>query len=878
MNEGMERKLTLVSAPAGFGKTTLLSQWARDTDITVLWVSLDPADNDLNRFLTYCVAALQTLQAHIGEVTLGALQAPQTPAIGSLLTPLINDVSKSSDPFALVLDDYHVIEEQPVHAALTFLLGNLPNHAHVVVAGRADPPFPLAHMRALGQLYEIRAADLRFTVDEAFALLDQATDSSVSAEDVAALEARTEGWAAGLQLAAISMRGSQDISEFVQAFTGSHRFVVDYLVEEVLDQQPESPQEFLLATSILERLTAPLCDAVTGESESQAILTRLEQANLFVVPLDDERRWYRYHHLFAELLRHRLGQTDPEHVPELHRRASVWYEENDSPEEAIHHAIRGGHFRRAAQLTEVNGKELMARSEIGIVKRWIEALPEEWVRARPQLGSLYGRVLALTNQLDRVEPYLQAAEEAIHATPPQPDLSEAWELDDPERAKAVVQGSVATCRAIVARARGDGLHMVELLRRALAQYPADELSGRCVAYLYLGFALWMTGDVQRARQNLEKSNQAAQASGQTYTAMSSLGALGRLLIELGELHQSQRIHQRAFQLAERHIQQTGKPLPAITEAHWGLGTLSYERNALTLARGYVETVIEATRPLGVTEWLLNAYVALARIQRAQREVEGALATMQTAASLVEPPEASDVLRAEVAAHQAQLWITLGNERPKHLMAASRWAKEAGLSASDEPVYARELEYLTLARLTLAQGDPVHAVALLDRMLDASESAGRKGKMIEILVLQALAHQAQGDISKGLTRLERALALAEPEGYVRTFVDEGEPMRTLLTRLAERGVKYSYAQRLLAAFDESPPMGTTGPPRALPERLTQREVEVLRLISAGLTNQEIGTQLVISVVTVKRHISNLFGKLGVANRTMAAARASELGLL
>ena len=457
MNEGLERKLTLVSAPAGFGKTTLLSQWARNTDITVLWVSLDPADNDLNRFLTYCVAALQTLQARIGEVTLGALQAPQTPAIGSLLTPLINDVSKSSDVFALVLDDYHVIEEQPVHAALTFLLENLPNHAHVVIAGRADPPFSLAHMRALGQLYEIRAADLRFTVDEASALLDQAMDSSVSAEDAAALEARTEGWAAGLQLAAISMRGRQDISEFVQAFTGSHRFVIDYLVEEVLDQQPESLQEFLLATSILQRLTAPLCDAVTAESESQAILTRLEQANLFLVPLDDERRWYRYHHLFAELLRHRLGQKDPAHPPELHRRASVWYEENGMPEEAIHHAISGGHFRRAAQLTEVNCKELMARSEIGKVKRSIEALPEEWVRARPQLGSLYGKVLALTNQLDRVEAYLQAAEKAIHTTPSQPDLSEEWESDDPERAMAVFQGSVATCRAIVARARGDGL-------------------------------------------------------------------------------------------------------------------------------------------------------------------------------------------------------------------------------------------------------------------------------------------------------------------------------------------------------------------------------------------------------------------------------------
>ena len=549
-------------------------------------------------------------------------------------TPLINDVSKSSDVFALVLNDYHVIEEQPVHAALTFLLENLPNHAHVVIAGRADPPFPLAHMRALGQLYEIRAADLRFTVDEASALLDQAMDSSVSAEDAAALEARTEGWAAGLQLAAISMRGRQDISEFVQAFTGSHRFVIDYLVEEVLDQQPESLQEFLLATSILQRLTAPLCDAVTAESESQAILTRLEQANLFLVPLDDERRWYRYHHLFAELLRHRLGQKDPAHPPELHRRASVWYEENGMPEEAIHHAISGGHFRRAAQLTEVNCKELMARSEIGKVKRSIEALPEEWVRARPQLGSLYGKVLALTNQLDRVEAYLQAAEKAIHTTPSQPDLSEEWESDDPERAMAVFQGSVATCRAIVARARGDGLQMVKLLRRALAHYPADELSGRCVAYLYLGFAFWMTGDVQRARQNLEKSNQAAQASGQTYTAISSLGALGRLLIELGELHQSQRIHQRALQLAERHIQQTGKPLPAITEGHWGLGTLSYEWNDLTLARSYVETVIEATRPLGVTEWLLNAYVALARIQRAQGEVEEALAMMQTAASLI----------------------------------------------------------------------------------------------------------------------------------------------------------------------------------------------------------------------------------------------------
>ena len=878
LNEGLDGKLILISPPAGFGKTTLLSEWANNADIPVPWVSLDAADNDLARFLTYCVAALQSLRPGIGEATLGALQAPQPPAIDALLTSLINEIGERLDSFALVLDDYHFIEAQPVHAALTFLLENLPPQMHVVVAGRADPPLPLARLRAQRQLNEIRAADLRFTVDEAAALLSRTIGLPVSPDAVAVLEARTEGWAAGLQLAAISMRGCEDISGFVEAFTGSHRFVIDYLVEEVLSQQPQELQDFLLATAVLERLNAPLCEAVTGEHESQVILTRLEQANLFLVPLDDERRWYRYHHLFADLLRHRLGQSHRDRLRELHHRASVWYENNDLPEEAIHHAISGENFRRAAWLTEVNGMKWIARSDLGTLRRWIEALPKEWVRTRARLGTLYGWALTLTNQLDQVEPYLHAAEESIRAALREPELFEEWDVDDPERFVAECRGYVATCRAALARQKGDGRRMVEYLHQALAHFPEDEPAGRSVAYLYMGFALWMAGDVPGARRNFEEASHAGQAGGQVYVALSAMGALGRLLNGLGELREAERMYWQAFGLAKNHTNQTRRPLPAIAVAHCGMTLLSYEWNDLAEATAHVTRAIEMVKPLGVTEYLLNSYVALARLQYVRGEIAEALDTMETAALLVEAPQVSALLRAEVSAHRARLWITLKDEQPNHLVAASRWASEAGLRATDDPISSRELEYLTLVRLILARGAPGDAIGLLDRMHETAEPAGRKGRVIEILVLKALSHYGHGHVSQALASLERALDLAEPEGYVRTFVDEGEPMRTLLRQLAGRGIRYAYAQKLLAAFDGASGVETAVPTQARTHRLTPREVEVLRLISAGLTNQEIANQLVISVVTAKRHISNLYDKLGVTNRTMAAARAHELSLL
>ena len=891
------RKLTIVSAPAGFGKTTMISAWAREVDVPVAWISLDDNDNNPNRFFAYFVSALQNIKADLGGSALAMLQSPQPPAFETLLTSLINEISEITETILIIFDDYNVINAQPIHDALAFFLNNLPPQVHIVFSGRADPPWPLGQWRARGEMIEIRSNDLRFTLEEATVFLNQALGLQISPETVTALETRTEGWIAGLQLAAISLRGKDDISSFVADFTGSHRFVIDYLVEEVLDQQPGTVQDFLLKTSILERMSADLCDAVVGEiretrmgiregipaleaptftRSSQQMLEYLERSNIFLISLDDHLQWYRYHHLFADLLRQRLNVFHPEKVPELYERASLWFEQHDMPDEAIHHAFKSGDLQRAARLIEANGQEWIANSELGVLLRWLKAMPTEIVRARPYLGLLYGWGMALINQFDIVEQVLEDAEKRLRAAIGNPEELREYGLTDPVE-QSSFWGYLITCRAAVARSQGETGKTIRLLYQALDIFPEDDLRGRGVAYLYLGYALWMAGDILSARQNFEDALRVSQSSGQLLTTQSVIDALGKLLLEFGELKRAVRIHQQAIELANLHAEQTGGQTPGVGLAYNGLANLHYEWNEIEVAVNYANRGIELFKPWGVTENLLDSYNILARISLAQDNKAKALEVAQTAASLVQEPQVPDWLRAQVEAFQARLWIRLGRDEPDYLRNASSWAMQTELSADDEPSYFREFEYITLVRLYIAKGELDNSLNLLKRLLELVEPAGRNGRLIEILLLNALAHEGSGKTDQALRALARSLALAEPESYTRVFIDEGRPMAVLLQKAAARAVLSDYTRKLLTAFpkQERVPLEAA---QTLTEPLSQRELEVLRLMSTGRSGPQIAEQMYLSINTVKTHIKNIYLKLGVNQRFEAIQKAKQLGLI
>jgi len=887
LNAGLDRKLTLISAPAGFGKTTLLSEWVGGCGRPVAWVSLDESDNDPARFLAYFVAAVQTIETNIGQGMLSAFQAPQRPPIESLLTGLINEIATLPDPFALVLDDYHLIIAQPIHDALTFLLDHLPPQMHLVIAGRADPPLPIARLRGRGQATELRLTDLRFTLDEAAAFLNQVMGLDLSADDVAALASRTEGWIAGLQMAAASMQGREDIASFIQAFTGSDRYILDYLVEEVLQGQPDSVQTFLLQTAILDRLAGPLCDAVigspplVGEGSSQATLERLERANLFIVPLDNERRWYRYHHLFADLLRQRLQQTQPDKVPELHRRASEWHEQNGLMAAAIDHALSAEDFERAAHLVELAAEQTMMRSEVATFLSWVEALPDEVVHARPLLRAYQaGMQLMSGRPLQIVEKHLQEAAEADAA--------------------GSVSGAVSAFRAMLAAYQGDTSQSIELANQALQLLPEGSLFLRSVAAGIRSLGLFYSGDVVAAKQALEEAARISEKAGNLMNAVLAVCHLADLCTVQGQLGEAKAFYDKALELA---VDRRGQPQPIAGIALIGLGAVLREWNELEDAAHHFIKGIELASKFSKAG-IFNGYVGLAYVRQAQGDVQGAREAMQTAQQVAIETEAIKVDDALAATYQAHLWVIQGD-----LEAALRWAKERGLDPSpalsetkgeveglDREIgdgslissYPRCLEHVTLARLYTAQGQHEAALKILQPLLQAVEVRGWTRLVINILVLQAVALQKQGDTLQALTALERALSLAEREGYVRVFVDEGEPMVRLLRQAASHGIAPEYVSKLLAAFegetkDQRPKTKAADSssafrPSTLVEPLSEREMEVLRLLTTSLSSTEIAEELVVSVNTARSHIKSIYGKLNVHRRMDAIQRAKELGLL
>ncbi len=858
LNAGLKHELILVSAPAGFGKTTLLGEWANQTDVRVAWISLDETDNDPRRFLAYVTTGLGSVAPDLGQSVLPLLQAPQPAPIEVALTVLINRLTEISDPFVLVLDDYHLIVTSPVHDALSFLLDHLPPQMHLILSTRADPPLPLARLRARGQLAELRAADLIFSVDEGSVLLSSIVSVKLSASDIKVLVERTEGWAAGLQLAGLSIQGRGNLADFIASFTGSHEYIVDYLVDEVLDQQPELIKCFLLETSILEHLSGPLCNAVTGREDGAETLAMLERRNLFIFSIDDHRQWYRYHRLFADVLQQRLQQTGPQQITDLHRRASQWLAGNGYAVEAIRHALAAGDDELAVTLVAQVAEPLLMRSETTILLQWIERLPDDRVRQHTSLCAFHAWCLLLSGHpLEAVEARLQ-------------------DVDKAEPALAL------PLRGVIALYQGRLAEAQNLATQALDRLPAQQSFMRSVAQWVAGIARLMSMKLSDVNER-----QFQMSSGQPTNpviTIINLCHLAEIRVRQRQLHDAKSLFEQALSLA---IDPQGELLPIAGMALMGLGALAYEWNDLDAADNRFTQGIEA-----ISRWgeigAIDGHLGLYVICRARGDFAAANEAVRRAKELAVRFDATELDDIVVALAQARLWIAEGK-----LERAARWAEEHGLTENSPsqvselqslaPVHyhLRHHQLLVLVRLWIAQERFDDAAALLDTMLGAMTERGwlDSRREIEVQALRSLCLHALGRYDEALTALTRALALAEPGGYVRTFVDEGLPMAELLREAAAQGRHPTYIRSLLAAFVASP----TTPPSpkqaaVLVEPLSGREVEVLCLMAEGLTNREIAERLYLAPTTVKVHARNIFGKLGASNRTQAVARARAFGLI
>ena len=834
MDQALTHPLTLISAPPGFGKTTLLTAWLEQQPAPAAWLSLDESDNDLARFLAYLIAALETVQAGVGRQSMNRLHSRRTASVETVMTLLSNDLAAIPRDFLLVLDDYHLIELQAIHEAMAFLLEHLPRPMHLVIATRADPPLPLARLRARDQLIELRAPDLRFSPDEAAAFLNTQMGLNLTPEQVKTLDTRAEGWIAGLQLAALSMQGHDDIAGFVRAFAGSNRFVLDYLAEEVWQRQPPEIQTFLLQTSILDQMNAALSDAVTGRNDSAQVLARLEKANLFVVPLDDVRQWYRYHHLFADLLQNRLQQTRPEQIAELHHKASLWYEQNGFANEAIDHALAVPEFDRAAGLIEHTAPALLVRSEDRTLRTWLAVLPEDLYQARPSLRVWQAVALAGAGDFQIVETLMARVDDA--------------QLDP------LTRGVAAMMRATVALFRSDLPHAIESARNALniagvtaaSTGPEAELGRLTAVFLSILLA------------------EAEFVAGQFHTALVTL----REKIDFGE----------SSELASFKTVFVGY-------VHVRLAELFYEWNEIDTAAQHAAQGVAIAHAEHNEEFESYALIALAQIKQAQGEQAAAIEAGEQAMAITGGRNIPVEMRF-VGARQVILLIQQGRVDEAAALAHRMPAGDSGtwfMRGVQTPI--------TNARVLIARREFEHAAQLLEQTQVETQASGETRMLIETLALLALARREQGDVAGAETVLARALALAEPEGYVRTFVDLGEPMRFMISDLRLKIEKDGSSQQLIEYIDK---LLATFPAAVvetihkseiinhksaiLPEPLSERELAVLKLIDAGLSNQEIADRLVVAVSTVKTHINNIYSKLGVGNRVQALAQARELKLL
>jgi LuxR family maltose regulon positive regulatory protein len=876
LNQGMTRKLTLISAPAGFGKTTLLSEWIAGCGRPVAWLSLDKEDNDPARFLAYIITALQTIHRELGEAVLAGLYVshPQPLPPESGLTILINEIAEMGEHLVLVLDDYHVIKAQAINNALTFLLDHLPPQMHLVISSRRDPALPLSRLRARGEMIEIRATDLRFAEDEAATFLNQVMGLDLSAEDVAALEARTEGWITGLRLSALSMQRTQDTTEFIQRLTGSHRYIVDYLGEEVLGQQNEKVQSFLRETSILGRLSAPLCDRITGQSGGQEILEQLETANLFIVPLDNERGWYRYHQLFTGFLQHQLKRHQPQRLFDLHSQASEWFEENGLTGEAVSHALAAGQVERAADLVGANAIDALMRGEVYTVTNWLNNLPEELVQSRPKLGIARSLQLIATGQIEEADGWLQTVEEKLGLATD--DSLEKWYKDSKDHAEVnELLGAIASTRSTIGAWQGKPLRTIEISQWALKRFPEANLTYRSILEWNLAFASRIAGDPNTAEQAYLGAIQDGQTSNNHVIALNATEGLAELYSVMGQLRRAEQTFLRVFQLGKQYRTTYSVAFGA---AHIGLAEVMRQWNRLDTAVEHLQHGFEICEKWGALD-RVKAYVCLSRIRMAQGDFSGAMEAIQKAIDLAKDHDQR--FRGGVAvATRTRLWLAQGE-----IEKARRWAQARSEHRTDDLSELVEIEGITLARVLLAEDKPEKALAALEKLLHNAELVGRKGSVIEILILHAVAKQAQNAPDQAMAFLGRAISLAAEEGFVQIFLEEGRAMEMLLGEAIKKDASQNRPMKtkLLAAFKGEETPSAWDPKHGAPgismfESLSEREIEVLQLIADGYRNREIGDKLFITVGTVKRHITNIYGKLGVHSRTQAIAQARELDIL
>jgi LuxR family maltose regulon positive regulatory protein len=864
--------VTLVSAPAGFGKTTLLIEWFRahdDDGSATPWLSLDAGDNDPAVFWTYAIAAIQHAAPQVGASALTLLQSSQP--LTSVVSALLNDLYDLDERVVVVLDDYHVIDSTDIHESIAYLIDHAPTSFHLVLASRSDPPFPLARLRARGQLAEIRAADLRFTHQEAASYLNDTMGLHLGAREVDSLGARTEGWIAALQLAALSMQGRDDVDRFIESFTGDDRFVVDYLVEEVLDRQPEAIRSFLLQTSVLDRLTGGLCDAITLGTGGRATLEQLDRSNLFLVALDDRRLWYRYHHLFADVLRARLTHEDPDLIDELHRRASSWYSANREPAAAIEHALAGHHVDAAARLIELVAPALRQRRQEGTLLRWLEALPDRVYRDRPVLAiSLVGARMA-TGDTTGAESLLQLVESTLNRSEPPPIFFDV-ELFDRLPAQVLIQ------RAGLALLARDLDGTIACASGALALVDPCDHFRRGSATALLALARWTAGDLDIAVRHYTEAIAEFIAADHLPDTLGCSLALADIQIAQGKLTDAKRTFDEGLRWTAEH-----PDLRGAADMHAGLSEVLIERNDLDKAALHLETSNELGDSAGLPQHAYRWRVVMARLCRARGDLEGALDLIDEAAPLYDTDFSPPVR--PVAAIRARVQLA-----HRDLDAALKWAIETGLTVDDELSYVHEYEHITLTRVLIAlhvagRGPSAldDAITMLDRLLAAAETGARTGIVIEVLILKATANAARGDTAAALDALDEALRLAEPEGHVRLFLHAGPAVTALLRSVASREHATAHARRVLDAIelnDSSPRFASSSRQatrRGLVDELSSRERDVLRLLRSDLSGPDIARELHVSMNTLRTHTKSIYTKLGATSRREAIRRAAEQGL-
>jgi len=869
LNSSGHRKLTLISAPAGFGKTTVLSAWIETLERSVAWLSLDANDSDPTRFLVYLVAALQTLEPSVGESILEQIHAGQLTSPDTLLTVLLNDIDTTLPHFSLILDDYHTIDSTIVDGMLNFLVDHLPPQMHLVIATREDPQLPLARLRVRDQLTELRTADLRFTVQESAQFLESMTGISFSPKDIQALEARTEGWVAGLQMAALSLQGRSDTSAFIQAFTGSHRFVLDYLIEEVLERQPDHIQTFLLQTAILDRLNDGLCDAVTDQSNSQIILDSIERGNLFIISLDDERQWYRYHHLFADTLHVRLKNKYPDDVNTLHIRASDWYKDHDFPSEAIQHAFAGADLTRAADLLEWVLQDMDANYQSETWLRWVKQLPNTIISERPVLSLGYGWALLMSQgDVEGAEARLKDAEWWLELDPNEQSKSVSGELTvADENLFRSLPASIATARAygyLIANQPKAGLESAQL---ALSLAGDTHEIQKQQAVSLIGIAHWATGDLKTAEKTISDLMVYMRSTGNIRDSTGIVFILTEIRLSLGTLKTALDACHYNLQYLDTH--QIAPPM-GTEDVYRSMSDIYCEWGETDKA----EQVLRKAKQLALNplpNWGYRFSVSEARYRQSLGEFEAAISLLDQAEQQylsVPIPNTSPI-------HALKARIRLQQD---DLTTAQAWAQSQGISLMDTVTYIDEFTYLVLAQLHIAQQTDLDDVLdLLERLLIDAEAHDREGSAIHILSLKALAHHAKQEPQTALETVTQALQYAQPNGYFQTFINLGKPMLGLLQLTEQHSIMPSMVKSLLDAFTKPAPKQKTNQQQLI-DPLSDRELEVLHLLNTEMSGPEIAQELMVSLNTIRTHTKHIYNKLGVGNRRAAIRRADELNLL